>query len=305
MKNKKPALPTVLGRVREEFARGVTVDPSFLTKVRSGASSGFALAANNPTQNFLITKELLDISLDYLGGAKSKVGDALDAMVKAKSFIRLPHKKMWLECDRPFYTTSYDGARSIYGIYMEEEDSGRIAIIPTGVMEKMEKYRIAVPETQLVGVLPTSGDGLTIEDFGNMLREVNDVEQSTEAGVAYDRYMIYSAIAFLIMYNSPRTTQHNEVRAIINQNRKINSKAITVPLEGYFTRVDLSDKVKGQIKASHDAVAAAEAADKKAGKFRQYVVGHFKCRKTGMFWWTPTVRNKDCPERNRLAYKVA
>jgi hypothetical protein len=87
---------------------------------------------------------------------------------------------------------------------------------------------------------------------------------------------------FLIRINSPRITEirDGEDRTAINRKR---AKFGKQPLFSYHV-VDLNAQVKAGLKA----IAQAETEEAEHGKRRlHWRRGHFKCCRTGIFWWNP------------------
>lgn len=77
---------------------------------------------------------------------------------------------------------------------------------------------------------------------------------------------------------------------------KARAKSRKRPLrEFYITRIKLPRRVAA-------AVGSSAASRQKAGQ--HYVAGHFKVRKSGVFWWTPFLRGDPERQLHREGYKV-
>jgi hypothetical protein len=198
-------------------------------------------------------------------------------VMKAKELFRLSHNPMWIEwrepdsdiggnwrCGTLLYQSSNSGPADILGYDVGAIENGWCII---------GSYRFD----------PTSlrfeGDALAID------------AERTDSGCAEDREetsgsprdFALCVTDFVIRINSPRITEISpcDDLSAINRKRQRNGK---LSLFSYNV-VDLNKDVKAGLRAIEHAELADEA---EGGKQRQHWRrGHFKCCRTGVFWWNP------------------
>lgn len=100
---------------------------------------------------------------------------------------------------------------------------------------------------------------------------------------------------FLLMLNSPNSLVKE--REDLRQLNKARQKKHKPPLQSGFIKTQLRIPRSMRYLSGNSEVERAQA--------RLHMVrGHFKVRKTGVFWWTPHPRGKGHPEVKRESYSV-
>lgn len=195
-----------------------------------------------------------------------------ETVVKAKEWFQLIHDPMWLEWyyeARPgfrlgalFYSRALAGGERAYWCYLVEG----LVNNPRGSATKMFSiyhYRL-LPTTVR---MEDNGFYMDVEADDGMEIDTNDFARQL-ACYAYD---------FIIRINSPRITEFRPCDDLT----KINKKRLRLgraPLCTYQI-VDLNRAIKAQLRQTES--------ESEGGVRFHWRRGHFKARKTGIFWWSP------------------
>ena len=210
-------------------------------------------------QKFCLTKEFADSTLERLATPET--------VVKAKEWFGLAHNPMWLEWRLSAFEKDRDKP-PIFGALLEDDGRGGIVgyfSLGIGGVAHIGKCRF-YPETL------RHEDGRTAIDFDAITGGWDKSD-----GEPKDKYIALVA-DFVIRINSPRITdiRPGEDRTALNKKRLRNGK---LPLYDY-REVDLNKEVKAGLRMS-------EQGDSGGHRRLHWRRGHFKCCRTGIFWWNP------------------
>jgi hypothetical protein len=207
------------------------------------------------SQKFFLTSDFASNSLNKLA--------TVETVIKAKEWFRLIHDPMWMEWNIPEKFESYRMGALLF------TQGEKIMCYAVGGIYKDKSTNLF--DLSLSELFPDTvrleGDSYTLDIEDHEGRVISDMEFPL-AHLAYD---------FVIRLNSPRITHFNppEDLSRINKKRIRSGKA---PLCVYQT-VDLAKEIKLYLKD-------IDAAHVEGVRFH-WRRGHFKVRKTGIFWWNP------------------
>lgn len=124
-----------------------------------------------------------------------------------------------------------------------------------------------------------------------LMEFLNTLKVSWESDIEGEGPMVEAIIA---MMNSRNAIEHRDVdlRAL-NKSRAKRGRAEFLPYRTTHLRLS---------QAQQRAFRAGAISREQAG--RHWVLGHFKIRRTGVFWWTPFLRGDPAREIKRQAYLV-
>ena len=196
-------------------------------------------------------------------------------VLKAKELFRLTHNPMWLEWRM---SNSEMGGNEKWGTLLYQ---------PPEAGSEVFGYSVLAIEHGWCSVGSYRFDPSSLRFEGDVL--AIDV-QCTDAGQAEDTVeqngskeaFALQVTDFVIRINSPRITEVSlcDDLSAINKKRTRNGK---LPLFSYHV-VDLNRQVKAGLKAiEHEGADENEQGRRR----RHWRRGHFKCCRTGIFWWNP------------------
>jgi hypothetical protein len=188
-----------------------------------------------------------------------------ETVVKAKSFFALTHDPMWIEWRYGDLLTSI-----IQGALMFSEPGGEyvFAYIVVGC-PRTSRFSI-----KMIRFLPS-----TLRLDGENLKVDWDLLSGNNTNDGYQLLMNFEVkllCDFIIRINSPRVTEFRRCEDLTRINRK-RLKLGRLPLYVYQI-VDLSKDIKASLR---------EAENEADGVRFHWRRGHFKARRTGLFWWNP------------------
>lgn len=195
-----------------------------------------------------------------------------ETVVKSREFFNLAHNPMWLE-----WHYDEEGLRGLLeGALVFTE-----AAAPEGeVLAYLFNGVRGHCTCKLVRFYP---DTLRLED------DDMNIDWGLVSGAAHQEGQreleIDMVTDFIIRINSPRITEIRQGKDLtaLNKKRARNGK---LPLYQFLT-VELSEDVKRGLKMSEQADTVPEG-----HRRLHWRRGHFKCCRTGLFWWNPHVVGK-------------
>ena len=208
-------------------------------------------------QKFTLTQEFALASITKMATPETAI--------KAAEWFKLTHDPMWLEWN---FSRLRMGAL-FYSKLVGDERETWCYIAHGQARTDFKNFCVnhvrLLPET----IRRTEGGGAIELDVVNEVGEILDTE-SFAGQLAVTFYDV------IVRINSPRIT---DVRPCENQS-KINRKRAKLGRPPLFTYhvVDLNKEIKAQLR---------QVDNEDAGVRFHWRRGHFKARKTGLFWWNP------------------
>lgn len=213
-------------------------------------------------QRFFLTSDFAKIEWDE---------KRLDYFQKILPLVKLPYKLMWIE---------YRHLEWDWGFLLSETPEGGL---------RAKQFRL-VPENKKKMYIDVMGFTIYPKlykldikaDYANLpysvelVSDANVDKEKLKNLILVQGYRLMDIIARLNSRNITQVTESNLDR--LNKNRAKKGKP---SLLNYRT-VDLSKEVKR-------AISSLKEGDGESGSLRRlhWVRGHFKIRKTGIFWWNP------------------
>ena len=226
-------------------------------------------------------KESMKFSLDHnVGDAIVKMASTpMETVIKALPFAKLPHKKIWVE-----YITRGDTSRT--GWLMQETKQGIVVCCSTSTkkMGHIPSFIVA-PSTFLI-----SKEGIHLLYAANIAPEAMPTITKALMTQAKD------CINLLLLLNSRSQVltveEPQEDYTKINRAKRRNGKPEKPSL--HTIKFDVARLVRKGLSAT-EAFADIAAA---------LVRGHFKVRKTGVFFWSPFVRGAKSEEEKQVVWEA-
>lgn len=230
-------------------------------------------------QKFQLTKAFIDISLAQMASAAS--------LEKAVEWFRLPHDPMWIEYVLSNETTS---VRIGQLLMKDGSDPGGdpeairgIVVLIAGERTTMVVNFYIYPETlrlvdgKIAVKITMSQESVQLDP---RIGDKDDFEALRANTIAFIYRQVLDMIDFVIRINSPAVTDIGEPVDYSKLNKK-RVRSGKLPMQEMRV-VDLSKHIKAALKQS-----GLEHEEEGYNVRYHWRRGHFKTRKTGIFWWSP------------------
>lgn len=220
---------------------------------------------------------------DDVTNAVLKMSDSDDkTLLKAFEYARLPYPSIWVE---------YKKGEAIYGHLIESDAESLKIKFQTFVGSPRNEFH---PESfQMADTIEEKGfrSSGTASGFGpftdltaNMLHRVSDLIASNKkrSDANTTHRLILSALLLMNSRSSVIKADPPKHSILGRKKKTVDGKPLKISIQP--VKFDLNRVLKTRRNLS----------DKQAAKIcaEALVKGHFKVRKTGVFWWSPHVRNR-------------
>lgn len=234
------------------------------------------------SQKFQLSKDFMDISLAQLASSAS--------LEKAIEWFRLPHDPMWME-----YSLSNSQVSINCGMLLMKDGTspegdpeairGICVVISDKNIAMVINYYI-YPETlrltngKIDVKIRMSKHSIDNTRYDPRIGTLDDFEALRDSSVEFIHRQIIDMIDYIIRINSPAVT---DISPVIDYSRlnKHRVRGGKLPMQEIRV-VSLAKHIKTALKQ-------AGSEEEEAGYNVRYHWrrGHFKTRKTGIFWWSP------------------